>query len=61
MAAVLLTLAIPIQFVGFRITMLWALEAAALTWLGARFDRPRHQIAASLVFALFALTTLKLR
>jgi len=52
MAAVLLTLAIPIQFVGFRITMLWALEAAALTWLGARFDRPRLQIAASLVFAL---------
>jgi uncharacterized membrane protein len=52
MAAVLLTLAIPIQFVGFRITMLWSLEAAALTWLGARFDRPRLQTAASLVFAL---------
>ena len=51
-AAVLLTLAIPIQFVGFRITMLWALEAAALTWLGARFDRVRLQMAASLVFAL---------
>jgi uncharacterized membrane protein len=51
-AAVLLTLAIPIQFVGFRITMLWSLEAAALTWLGARFDRPKLQIAASLVFAL---------
>ena len=52
MAAVLLTLAIPIQFVGFRITMLWSLEAAALTWLGARFDRPVLQTAASLVFAL---------
>ena len=51
-AAVLLTLAIPIQFVGFRITMLWSLEAAALTWLGARFDRPRLQTAASLVFGL---------
>jgi hypothetical protein len=51
-AMVLLTLAIPIQFVGFRITMLWSLEAAALTWVGARFDRPRLQIAASLVFAL---------
>ncbi len=52
MAMVLLTLAIPIQFVGFRITMLWSLEAAALTWLGARFDRPRLQMAASAVFAL---------
>jgi len=51
-AAVLLTLAIPIQFVGFRITMLWALEAAALTWVAARFDRPRLQMAASLVFTL---------
>ena len=51
-AMVLLTLAIPIQFVGFRITMLWSLEAAALTWVGARFDRPRLQMAASLVFAL---------
>jgi uncharacterized membrane protein len=51
-AAVLLTLAIPIQFVGFHITMLWSLEAAALTWVGARFDRPRLQRAASLVFVL---------
>lgn len=51
-AAVLLTLAIPIQFVGFRITMLWSLEAAALTWASARFDRPRLQTSASLVFAL---------
>ncbi len=51
-AAVLLTLTIPIQFVGFRITMLWSLEAAALTWLGARFERPRLQTAASLVFVL---------
>ena len=33
MAVVLLTLAIPIQFVGFRITMLWSLEAAALAWI----------------------------
>jgi len=51
-AVILLTVAIPIQFVGFRITMLWSLEAAALTWLGARFDRPRLQIAAAVVFAL---------
>jgi uncharacterized membrane protein len=51
-AAVLLTLAIPLQFAGFRITMLWSLEAAALAWLGARFDQARFQIGAWLVFAL---------
>jgi uncharacterized membrane protein len=51
-AAALLTLAIPIQFVGFRITMLWSLEAAALAWVGARFDRPRLQTSTSLVFTL---------
>jgi uncharacterized membrane protein len=57
---VLLTLAIPIQFVGFRITMLWSLEAAALAWVGARFDRPRLQMAAWIVFAfvLIRLVTL---
>ena len=51
-AAILLTLAIPIQFVGFRITMLWSLEAATLAWIGARLDRTKVQTAASLVFAL---------
>ena len=51
-ALVLLTLAIPIQFVGFRITMLWSLEAAVLAWLAARFDQPRFQIGAWMVFAL---------
>jgi len=35
---VLLTLAIPIQFVGFRVTILWSLEAAAVTWLAGRFQ-----------------------
>jgi uncharacterized membrane protein len=51
-AVVLFTLAIPIQFVGFRITMLWSLEAAALVWLAARFDQPRFQIGAWLLYAL---------
>jgi len=51
-AAVLLTLAIPIQFVGFRITMLWSLEAAALTWVGARFQQSRLQAGALLLFGL---------
>ena len=51
-AVVLLTLAIPVQFVGFGITMLWSLEAAALVWLAARFDQPRFQIGAWLLYAL---------
>ena len=51
-AAVLLTLAIPIQFAGFRITMLWSLEAAAIAWLAARFGTPRLQLGAWLLFTL---------
>ncbi len=51
-AMVLLTLAIPIQFTGFRITMLWSLEAAALTWVGAHFHQSRLQAGALLVFGL---------
>jgi uncharacterized membrane protein len=50
-AVVLLTLAIPLQFVSFRITMLWSLEAAALAWLAARYDRQRFQVGAWLLFA----------
>ena len=49
---VLLTLAIPIQFVGFRITILWSLEAAVLAWLAGRF-----QVGA---WALFALVFVRL-
>ncbi|HSR08815.1 MAG TPA: DUF2339 domain-containing protein [Bryobacteraceae bacterium] len=49
---VLLTLAIPIQFVGFRITMLWSLEAAVLAWIARRF-----QVGA---WALFGLVFVRL-
>jgi uncharacterized membrane protein len=51
-AAVLLTLAIPLQFSSFRITILWSLEAAALTWLGARFHQSRLQTGAFLLFGV---------
>ena len=51
-AAVSLTLAIPLQFAGFRIAMLWALEAAALAWIGARLAQPKLQIGAWFLFAL---------
>jgi len=35
-AACFTTLAIPIQFSAWRVTIAWALEAAALAWIGAR-------------------------
>jgi uncharacterized membrane protein len=50
-ATVFLTLAIPLQFTGFRITMLWSLEAAVLAWLDKPFGYPRFQIAAWFLFA----------
>jgi len=49
---VLLTLAIPIQLMGFRITIFWSLEAAVLAWLAGRF-----QVGA---WALFALVLVRL-
>jgi uncharacterized membrane protein len=47
-----LTLAIPIQFTGFRITVAWALEGVVLAWLAARFDNFRLRVAAWTVFLL---------
>jgi hypothetical protein len=35
-ALAFVTLAVPIQFTGFRITVAWALEGAALAWLAVR-------------------------
>jgi hypothetical protein len=47
-----LTLAIPIQLTGFRITMAWALQASALAWLAARYKNERLAITSGVVFAL---------
>src|SRR6185437_12052692 len=38
-AMAFLTLAAPIQFSGYRITLGWVLEAAAFTWIAARTNR----------------------
>jgi len=35
-ALAFVTLAVPIQFAGFRVTIAWALEGAALAWLAVR-------------------------
>jgi Predicted membrane protein (DUF2339) len=45
-------LAVPIQFAGFRVTIAWALEGAALAWLGAKFRRSESAYAAVVVFTL---------
>jgi uncharacterized membrane protein len=52
MSLCFLTLAIPIQFTGFTITIAWALIAAAVNWIGARLNSQPSIIAAAGVFAL---------
>jgi uncharacterized membrane protein len=54
-AIVFLTLAIPIQFAGFRVTIAWALEAAALAWVSARFASARLWFGAAGLLALVCL------
>jgi len=51
-ALAFLTLAAPIQFSGCSITMAWAVEAAALTWIGLRTGSRRMVYAALAVFFL---------
>ncbi len=50
-----LTLAVPIQFAGFRITIAWAIEGAALAWISTRFASTRMGIGASIVLILAVL------
>jgi hypothetical protein len=47
-----LTLAIPIQFTGFRITIAWALEGTLLSWLASRFESDRLRVCSGLVLVL---------
>ena len=56
-ALTLLTLAAPIQFNAWRITMAWSLEAAALIWIGARVAN-RHMTQAGV--AIFVLVFFRL-
>jgi hypothetical protein len=56
-ACALLVLAAPAQFSGYRLTVVWALEAAALAWIGARVRQPR---AVEASFAVFALALIRL-
>jgi uncharacterized membrane protein len=45
-AWVILILAAPIQFVGSRVTVIWAAEAAAMAWIGVRLAERRAVHAA---------------
>ena len=49
------TLAVPIQFTGFRISMAWALEGAALAWLAAQFRNRWFSGASGIVMVLMIL------
>lgn len=51
----LLVLAAPIQLVGYRVTLAWALEGAAIAWIGMRMQTPRTVSASGAVFALMLL------
>lgn len=55
-----LTLAIPIQFTAYRITMAWAVEGAALAWIGLKLNQERMRIGAAVVFLLVAIRLLTL-
>ncbi len=54
---VFLVLAVPFQFAGYRVTIVWAAESAALAWVGVRFRENRAVTAA---LALFCLVILRL-
>jgi uncharacterized membrane protein len=57
LAWTMLVLAVPAQFSGYHITQVWALEGAALAWIGARL-RERRALYGSL--AVFALAIVRL-
>jgi uncharacterized membrane protein len=50
-----ITLAVPVQFTAYRITMAWSLEAAAFSWIGARLRDRRMIWATSVIFILVGL------
>jgi uncharacterized membrane protein len=56
-AAILIVTATAIQFTGFTTVSFWAVEALALAWLGARYERTHFSI---LSFALFVTAGFKL-
>ena len=58
MAVAFVTLAIPIQLAGFHITIAWAIQAAALTWISAKVPSQRVTVAGACILGLVALRLL---
>ncbi len=50
-----LTLAIPIQFTGYSITLSWAVEAAALVWISRRVNEDRVLLGAAAIYVFVFL------
>lgn len=59
-ALAFLTLAVPLQFSQYRITIAWALEGAALAWIGRRAGARRLSQSALVVFGLTLIRLLTL-
>lgn len=57
-ALAMFTAAIPLQFSSFRITVMWAMEAAALAWIARRLDSVQGRFSVLAVGALAALRLL---
>jgi uncharacterized membrane protein len=55
LAALFLTLALPIQFDQHWVTMGWAVEGAVLVWVGLRAESFATRVAAAAVFAVAVL------
>ncbi|MEO8028556.1 MAG: DUF2339 domain-containing protein [Bryobacteraceae bacterium] len=55
MALTFLTIAVPVQFSAWRITLAWAMEAAALAWIAKRLAAPRLYWFSTLMLVLVAL------
>jgi hypothetical protein len=51
-ACVLFVLAAPVQFAGYRVTMVWAAEAAAIAWIGVRLRENRALYGSGVAFGL---------
>jgi uncharacterized membrane protein len=57
-AVALLTIAIPVQFKGYTITILWSVGALALAWLSGRLASTKLRFGSLAVFALVVLRLL---
>lgn len=52
MALTFVTIAVPVQFTGFRVSMIWGVQAALVAWIASRLPSPRVLIGAGVVAAL---------